>query len=135
MAAANEQRNEASLSREEQAWNSSFHTMSIMLEQSYLSVANATFQEGLITFELLDVVASDKLVVTSKEQTMSLLICLMKKMQSGPETADRIMATFIDVLKTESSLDSVTSELRKIRNIVYLFALFYMFEDGLQMWF
>ena len=120
MAAANEERNEHNSSREEQAWMSSFHTLSRLLEQSYLSVANAAFQEGLISFELLDRVATDKLIVTSKEQTMSLLVSLMKKMQRRPETASGVMATFIEVLQTESTLDSVVSDLRKIQNNVFV---------------
>lgn len=114
---ATEERSDASLSREEQAWKSCFPAMSMLLEQSYLSVANAAFQEELIDFDLLNSVTTKRLIVSSKEQAMNLLVCLFKKMQSSAATAQHIMATFIQILEMDSSLDSLRSELSKCYDI------------------
>lgn len=99
-------------------WDRNFAKMCLLLELSYLDVTNGAFQENLIGFELLCAVTEKKMIITGKEQAMTLLVLLYQKMQVSASEAGRIMKIFTNILEKQPVYDGLVRDLSKYSNIV-----------------
>ena len=115
----------ASTSRE--IWEANFATSCLLLEQSYLGVATKSFQAGLIGFDLLDGVTKQTKVVTRKEQALTLVTTLFRKINSHPTEASDVMKKFLEILEKEATLDKLRIELGSNRTEIYAFCFLYSY--------
>ena len=127
---------EASTSREQRIWEANFATCCLLLEQSYLGVATKSFQAGLIGFQLMDAVTNETLIVTRKQQALTLVTTLYRQMEATPTEASNVMKNFLEILEKDASLGNLRKQLGSNRieahtfyflhSVMYSYACVYM---------
>ena len=120
---------DAPASREQASWEANIASSCQLLEPSYLSVATAAFQTGLIAFDMMGAVTRKNLIVTKKEQALTLVTTLYLKMLSRPTEASNVMEKFSKILGKEAALDSLREELGSYRTRTRLFCAVWKFAQ------